>query len=80
LSRQLKPYALHGMHLGSFEFDMCGACGRVYHPESTSMKIEAAAKDRGLWGKLPNRPRSSRKAAGRRAGSNRLRKLRQRPA
>lgn len=46
---EVRPYSLHGIYLGRFEFLVCPIEGRVFHPESTSAAIEVVAREKGLF-------------------------------
>ncbi len=48
LVTEARPYALHGVFLGKFDFLVCPVCRRIFHPRETSLKIEAAARIRGV--------------------------------
>ena len=43
-------FSLYGVGLGMFDAEVCGQCGERVFTEETSMKINAAAKEKGLWG------------------------------
>lgn len=41
---------MFGVHLGSFPAAICSKCGESFTDEKTTRAIQAAAKQRGLWG------------------------------
>lgn len=50
LERKKVPYELLGEKIGSFDAEVCSACGEIFFDEETSRKITAATKAKGLWG------------------------------
>ena len=45
-----EPYFFAGMKLGEFEAERCQKCSEVFFTEDASDKIDAKAKELGLWG------------------------------
>lgn len=41
---------MFGVFLGEFPADVCSSCGESFTDEKTTMKIEAIAKKKGIWG------------------------------
>jgi hypothetical protein len=41
---------MFGVSLGRFPAEICTACGESFTNEETTRKIEAVAKEKGLWG------------------------------
>ena len=41
---------MFGVDLGSFDGEICGACGETFLSESSMRKVEERAKELGLWG------------------------------
>ncbi len=50
-----RPYVLHGILLGRFPVLVCSVCRRVYHPGTTAVAIERAARKKGIWGLAADR-------------------------
>ncbi len=64
LVSEARPYTLHGVSLGTFDVLVCPSCRRVFHPRETSLRIEAAAKAKGIAFERPSSeamPRSGRR-------------------
>ena len=53
-SGELKRKKIHelmfGVDLGEFPADICAKCGESFTDEATTMRIEEAAKRKGIWG------------------------------
>ncbi len=43
-------FSLFGVLLGKFPAEVCTKCGEKVFTEATSDRIDAAAKEKGLWG------------------------------
>ena len=43
-------FSLFGISLGRFPAEVCAKCGEKVFTEATSDSIDAAAKEKGLWG------------------------------
>ncbi len=41
---------LFGVDLGTFEAEVCDACGETFFPAASVDRIQARAKELGLWG------------------------------
>ena len=41
---------MFGVFLGEFPALRCGSCGETFTDEKTMVRIEAAAKRKGIWG------------------------------
>ena len=50
-----RPYVLHGILVGRFPVLVCSVCRRVYHPGTTAVAIEKAARKKGIWGLAADR-------------------------
>ncbi len=50
LIRKKTEFKLYGESLGKFDSDVCSKCGEVFYDEKASDLIDAAAKQKGLWG------------------------------
>jgi len=48
--REVKPYETAGVKLGEFVFWTCDSCNESWVEEETMQKMEAAAKEKGVWG------------------------------
>ena len=44
------PFSMYGVVLGTFEAEVCSACGETFFTEEASDLIDAAAKKKGVWG------------------------------
>lgn len=44
------PFYLYGIELGNFPAEVCSQCGEECFDEGASDMIDAAAKEKGLWG------------------------------
>jgi YgiT-type zinc finger domain-containing protein len=50
LSKKKVPYTLYGTQVGMFNGLVCSSCGEALFDEATDKKIEAKAKELGLYG------------------------------
>ena len=50
MHRKKIPYMLLGIPLGNFEALVCDNCGQKLYEGTTFQAIEAAAKEKGIWG------------------------------
>lgn len=50
LAKKEVEFKLYGESLGKFPAEVCLSCGEELFNEETSDKIDALAKERGLWG------------------------------
>lgn len=50
MKNTMERYTFSGVDLGSFGADKCENCGEVFFSEEASDKIDAKAKELGLWG------------------------------
>ncbi|MBI2147958.1 hypothetical protein HYU19_05840 [Candidatus Woesearchaeota archaeon] len=50
LKKELKKELLSGVFLGEFPADACHSCGESFTDSETTLKIEEAAKKKGIWG------------------------------
>lgn len=50
LKRKLIDEKMFGIPLGRFPADVCDSCGESFVSEETMEKIEAKAKELGIWG------------------------------
>lgn len=46
---KMKKY-FHGVYLGEFPAEVCTGCKESFTDSETTKKIEAAAKNKGVWG------------------------------
>ena len=40
----------YGVYLGDFPADICNSCGESFTDSATTLRIEEAAKKKGVWG------------------------------
>ena len=50
LIKVTKKHVLFGVDLGVYPGEKCTSCGEVFTDSSAMKKIEAAAKEKGIWG------------------------------
>jgi YgiT-type zinc finger domain-containing protein len=50
MKRKSVEYLFHGVLLGTFPAEVCSSCGEQFFGEAASVRIEAAAKAKGVWG------------------------------
>ena len=50
LEKRKVEFKLYGRLVGKFNTEVCNHCNETFFDESTSDKIDKAAKEKGLWG------------------------------
>lgn len=50
MARKNAPFSYAGVEFGEFDSEVCKKCGEVFFMEDASDKIDAKAKELGLWG------------------------------
>ena len=50
VSEEVVDFKLYGISIGRFAAEICKKCGEKVFGEDTSDKIDAAIKQKGLWG------------------------------
>src|SRR3989344_8942832 len=50
VTKKKVDFKLYGMSVGKFEAEVCSDCNEVIFDEAASSQMDAAAKEKGLWG------------------------------
>ena len=50
MQKKKVPYVLLGINLGNFDALICNSCSQTLYGGETLTEVEAAAKEKGIWG------------------------------